>query len=292
MRKKAILMAVITTWLWSGSYILNQLAFQGGIGPLTLAGLRYLFASLVLLLLSAPGKPKGTVRPPFRTLALLGVLGYAVAQGLQYVGQSYLTPTQSSLMLSVGNTAMVMLADRLWLRENQTQGDFLKLLWLLGGIVLYYQPWRSTDFSLPGMLFMALSSAGYALHMTLNRKLLTNRQADARSLVALPMLVGALILLPAGLAAEGLPTLSWNLALILAYLSLISGALGFSLWTHSQMHLTAFESSGVNNLMLVEIALLDCLVFKRALDVWQIVAILCVFGAIVSIQGRRSIQKA
>ncbi len=29
-------MAVLTTLLWSGSYILNKLAFHGGIGPLTL----------------------------------------------------------------------------------------------------------------------------------------------------------------------------------------------------------------------------------------------------------------
>mgnify|MGYP001376068411 CR=1 FL=1 len=32
MKQKAILIAVITTLLWSGSYILNKLAFQGGIG--------------------------------------------------------------------------------------------------------------------------------------------------------------------------------------------------------------------------------------------------------------------
>jgi len=51
LRRKAILLAILTTWLWSGSYILNRLAFQGGIGPLTLSGLRYLIAALVLFAL-------------------------------------------------------------------------------------------------------------------------------------------------------------------------------------------------------------------------------------------------
>lgn len=32
MKRKALLMAVLTTVLWSGSYIVNKLAFQGGAG--------------------------------------------------------------------------------------------------------------------------------------------------------------------------------------------------------------------------------------------------------------------
>lgn len=53
MKRKAFVMAVVTTLLWSGSYILNKLAFQGGIGPLTLSGLRYLLASLFLFCLGS-----------------------------------------------------------------------------------------------------------------------------------------------------------------------------------------------------------------------------------------------
>lgn len=289
LRSSAILTAVLTTWLWSGSYILNKLAFQGGIGPLTLSGLRYLIAALVLFALNRRVQtPEKHSRLPWRTVAALGLLGYAVAQGLQYVGQSYLTPTQASLLLSVGNTALVMLADRALLRETQTRADWLKLLWLLGGITLYYRPWQSGEFSWPGALFMALSSIGYALQMTLNRKLLAKDQADARALVAGPMLWGAMPLLVAGLLLEPAPVFSWNLMLILAYLSLVSGALGFTLWTRSQAYLTAFESSGINNLMLLEIALLDVLVFRRVFDGWQLAAIALVFGAIVAIQTRRA----
>jgi drug/metabolite transporter (DMT)-like permease len=80
--------------------------------------------------------------------------------------------------------------------------------------------------------------------------------------------------------------------LILLYLSVVSGALGFTLWTRSQAALTAFESSGINNLMLVEIALMDFLAFGRSFSVLQIAAILIVFISIVSIQTRRSAKKA
>ena len=290
MKRKALLMAVLTTVLWSGSYIVNKLAFQGGVGPLTLAGIRYTLASLLLLALGrvrrARHRPlQGARRLPLGTVLLLGLLGYAAAQGLQYVGQSYLNPTQSSLFLSVGNTAMVMSLDMLWLRENQSPMDFVRLLLLAGGIVLYYVPLNASGFSLAGLLFMAASSVGYAAQMTLNRRLLNDGRTETQTLVCGPMLAGGLTLLAAGLLFEEPPKLSAGLLLSLLYLSGISGALGFSLWTASQKALTAFESSSINNLMLVEIAMMDALFFGRTFTVTQTLAIVVVFAAIVWIQA-------
>jgi len=293
MKRSALIMAVTTTVLWAGSYILNKLAFQEGIGPLTLSGLRYLLASLILFAFGAGrGMRRGSENPlsPWMFL-LLGLMGYAVAQGLQYVGQSFLTPTQSSLCLSVGNTVCVVLADRLSLRENQTRGDLAKLLLLLAGISMYYYPWDGAGLSAAGIGFMALSSVGYALNMTLNRRLLTAGRANARALVAFPMLAGAVILLAAGILREGAPVITGRLMLILLYLSGVSGALGFYLWTRSQQHLTAFESSGINNLMLVEIALMDFLAFGRRFTPLQLAAIALVFGSIVWIQSRAASKK-
>ena len=293
LKRKALLMAVITTFLWSGSYILNKLAFAGGIGPLTLSGLRYGLAGLLLLCLGRRGKnAPPTPKLGFWRVVLLGVLGYAVAQGLQYMGQAALTPTQSSLFLSVGNTLLVMLADRLWLHENQTPWDLLKLACLVLGITLYYYPLGTARISVAGVAFMALSSVGYALNMTANRRLLTAKGIDPKTLVAKPMLAGGGILLAAGLATEGLPVFTPGLWLILLYLSCISGALGFTLWTKSQQHLTTFESSGINNLMLVEIALMDFLFFGRTFSVTQVVAIALVLGAVAAIQGKRAPAKA
>ena len=95
-------------------------------------------------------------------------------------------------------------------------------------------------------------------------------------------------LLAAGLLTEGTPRFTLRTALMLLYLSGVSGALGFFLWTKSQKALTAFESSGINNLMLIEIALLDFLFFGRRFSPVQLLAIALVFGTIVWIQaGKR-----
>ncbi len=287
MKRKALLMAVLTTVLWSGSYILNKLAFQGGIGPLTLSGLRYLLAS-ALLSLPDIGKKGGVKRaPPFKAAVLLGLLGYAAAQGLQYVGQSYLTPTQSSMFLSMGNTLCVMLADRASLRENQGWRDLAGMLMMILGITLYYIPFDASGFSAPGLLFMALSSVGYALNLTMNRSMLRNTPVEPRLLAARPMFFGSIVLLAFGLALEGAPVLTGRLLLILVYLSGISGALGFFLWTKSQSVLSAFQSSSINNLMLIEIALLDLLFFGRSFSPLQAAAVLTVFLSVLWVQLKK-----
>jgi len=286
MRRKAILLAVVTTFLWAGSYIFNKIAFQEGIGPLTLSGLRYFLAALFLMVLGGGEKQNFSKPLSLWALICMGLLGYAAAQGLQYLGQAYLTPTQSSLFLSVGNTMFVVLLDRLWLRENQTGGDFLKMALLLGGVFIYYYPWGGADVSVPGAVFMGLSSVAYALNMTINRRLLTTKRAGPRQLVAKPMLAGALALLLAGFLTEGAAPISWKLVLIMLYLSGVSGALGFYLWTWSQKWLTAFETSGINNLMLIEIALMDFLVFGRKFALHQVAAIFVVFLAIIAIQRK------
>ena len=287
MKKKALAMAVLTTALWSGSYIFNKLAFQQGIGPLTLSGLRYLLASLLLSVPDIGKKQADGQAPPFKAVILLGLLGYAAAQGLQYMGQSYLTPTQSSLFLAAGNTTCVLLVDRFWLRENQGWRDLGGMLLMILGIILYYFPFDGAGFSAAGTLFMVLSSVGYALNLTFNRSLLKSSRVAPRLLAARPMLFGSLVMLAFGLSLEGLPVITGRLLLILLYLSAVSGALGFFLWTKSQAHLSAFESSSVNNLMLIETALLDLLVFGRHFSLVQAAAILTVFISVVWIQLKR-----
>ena len=100
------------------------------------------------------------------------------------------------------------------------------------------------------------------------------------------MFLGAVMLLIAAFLLEGIPVLTARTLLILVYLSAVSGALGFYLWTRSQAFLTAFESSSVNNLVLIEIALLDFIVFRRSFSALQVIAVLIVFGAVILIQTK------
>jgi drug/metabolite transporter (DMT)-like permease len=67
---------------------------------------------------------------------------------------------------------------------------------------------------------------------------------------------GALVLLTTGLAIEEPPTLNWVNFGIIIWLAVINTALAFTLWNKSLQTPSAFESSTINNTMLIQIAIL------------------------------------
>lgn len=285
MRKKALILAVTSTVLWSSSFILNKVAFSHGIGPFFLAGLRYLIASIFLSMVFAltrttPSKSK----IPLSYLVVLGIFGYAIAQGMMSAGQFNLSPTQSSLLMSITNILSIMAVDALWLKESQNKGAYFKLMFLVAGITLFYLPWDSSNFSWLGVMFVAMSSIGASVNITLNRFFLHRKEINPKTLMVVPMFSGAVILLIVALFVETLPVFSVELVLIILYLAIVNGGTAFYMRTWSQKYLTTFESSSITNLMIIEIAIMDFIFFRQNLNTNQIVAILIVFVTIVSIQ--------
>ncbi|KQY82229.1 hypothetical protein ASD24_16410 [Paenibacillus sp. Root52] len=293
----AIGAAVLVTLLWSTSYILNKIAFQHHIGPFTLAGLRYAVSAITLVLVRLilikrtntaqemeiqKRRERIKLRPYH--IVILGVTGYLMAQGLQYVGQMLITPTQTSMILSVGNTAVLIILDIFWLRELRGRSSFLGILVAMAGIVVFYFPWDFGGSHFSGIVLILASCAGYAIHLALTRHLLKNGKANPGDLVLMPMAIGAFGMLVIGLFFEGLPSFSWPLVGIILWLGIINGSLAFSLWTWSQRHLRAYENSLINNLMLLEVAVLDVLILHRNLSVAEVLGLLMVGLAVVFVQ--------
>lgn len=286
MKKRALALAVLTTLLWSGSYIVNKTAFAQGIGPLTLSGLRYTLGSLALMLTVKREKGKTFPLP----LALLqGALCFLIGQGFQYIGQSLTQPTVASLILNSALVLFVAAADRIRLHEAPGKSVYWKIALLIAGMLAYYAPWSggTLDVSPMAWVVLILAAFGSAMNVVLNR-LRFLQGYERRTVTVRPMFFGGLMMLAAGLATEPLPAFSWTLLGCVAYLALISGALGFGLWIWTQQTLTAVESGAINNLMIVEIALMDVLFFGRIIAPAQWLGILLVFAAIQLLQTRPS----
>src|SRR5262249_57521032 len=98
-----------------------------------------------------------------------------------------------------------------------------------------------------------------------------NRACGAGPLVTttVSMTMGAVVLLAAGAAAEGVPTLSPEAIAMISWLAIINTAVAFTLWNFSLRQLTAGTSSIVNNAMLPQIGLLGWLVLGEAPGPWQ-----------------------
>jgi drug/metabolite transporter (DMT)-like permease len=90
-RLRAILQAILVTFLWSTSWIFIKVLIHE-IPPLSFAGLRYTLA--VIFLFPALLKHKGALRTlsgkDWCRLAGLGLIFYAITQGGQFVTLKYL----------------------------------------------------------------------------------------------------------------------------------------------------------------------------------------------------------
>ncbi|GAB3175812.1 DMT family transporter [Myceligenerans halotolerans] len=250
--------ALLVTVLWSSSWVLIKLGLDD-LPPLTFAGLRYTVASAILLaaLLADPGGRRQAATLPARTwgrLAALGVVMYAVTQGAQFVGLSLLPAATLSLLLSF-TPLLVLGGSRLLLNEPGRPGQRIGVLLALGGAMLYLLPGLGVT-SLVGLAVGVVGLAANAGASMLGRA--ANRGHDLPALVvtAPSMAIGGLLLVVTGLLTEPAPRLDAGSWVILGWLAAINTAFAFTLWNHTLRHLSATESSAVNNTMLIQIALL------------------------------------
>ena len=105
------------------------------------------------------------------------------------------------------------------------------------------------------------------------------------------MLTGALFMVSIGFMQAGIPAISLKLLTRLLWLGIINGALAFYLWTSIQKTLRAYESSVLNNLVLVQVAALDVIVLNQRLSILQIFALILLLASVCYISLEPNLKK-
>ena len=101
---------------------------------------------------------------------------------------------------------------------------------------------------------------------------------------AFSMSIGAVFLVVIGLGVEGMPTVSFRAWLIIGWLAVVNTALAFTLWNLSLRRLSAVESAGINNTMLIQIAILAWIFLDEAPGAAEVGGILLVSLGVFLIQ--------
>lgn len=271
---KAILQATLVTFLWSTSWVLIKIALVE-IPPLTFAGLRYTFATLVLLPLLWRKKPEMRALSPrdWRNLFILGLIFYALTQGGVFVSLKYLDPLTFSLMLNF-TTVMVAIVGITFLREQPSWWQWVGMLVFLVGVLVYFYPLNLPIGEGVGLFWGVLTVCANAAASILGRAVIKANRIQPLVVTVVSMGVGALVLLIAGLAIQGLPPISLQSWAIIAWLALVNTAFAFTLWNQSLQTLPAMESSMINNTMLVQIAILAWLFLGETITPLEMVGLL------------------
>jgi drug/metabolite transporter (DMT)-like permease len=288
----ALIQATFVTFLWSTSWVLIKVGLTDlALRPLTFAGLRYVLAALILLPFAVHGLRRAAGTSPdgrrrvLGSVVALGLITYTVTQGAQFAALDHLPSVAVALALST--TPVLVAVAGLRGNERPTAVQVAGAVAVVAGAAIYYGP---LDLGPAGALGLAIAGLGVlanAASAILGRSLARDAlplAGGVMGLTGVSMLVGAIALLGIGLAVEGLPALPLEAWLIVGWLAVVNTAFAFTLWNHTLRTLTAVESSVLNNLMLIQIAILAWLFLGESLSAVQLAGLATAFAGILAVQ--------
>lgn len=286
---KAVLQALLVTFLWSTSWVFIKVGLVD-IPALTFAGLRYSLAFLCLL----PFALRPAYLVPLRGLSgwswarliCLGLLFYTLTQGAQFLSLAYLPAITVNLLLSftapvVTGLGIVLLAERPSLRQWGGVGLYLV------GVLLYFYPASFPAGQIFGLIVALIGVLTNALSTILGRYVNRSRDIPPLTVTVVSMGIGAITLLVTGILSQGLPPLNFLNWAIIAWLAVVNTALAFTLWNHTMRILSAMESSIVNNTMMIQIPILALLFLGEQITWREGIGLVLAGVGILMVQLRR-----
>jgi drug/metabolite transporter (DMT)-like permease len=281
-KMRAIFEALLVTFLWSSSYILTKFGLLD-IQPLTLVGLRYLIASLLLISIALSRGEHGKLSwNDWWKLSILGFLGYTVAQGLQCVGLFYLPSVSVTLILNF-TPVTVMLLNIVFTGATPNRAQIAGMILVLLGAFLFFSD-KLGGYNLTGFIITLISGVGWAGYMVAGKLLFKEKRVSILGNTAFAMGRGTALLSVSAYLVEGLKPIPVSGWMIILWLGVVNTALAFFLWNHALETLEAFELSVLQNTMLIQITILSIIFLGETLPPVKYVYIGLVFIGVYIVQ--------
>jgi drug/metabolite transporter (DMT)-like permease len=255
---RAVLQALLVTFLWSTSFVLVKIGLKD-IPALTFAGLRYTLAFVCLLPLAIRsgqvGRLRGLSSASWARLIALGLLFYTFTQGAIFLSLVYLPAATVSLLLSF-TPVIVALLGISTLGERPTILQWAGTGLFLAGVWVYFYPVALPHQQVIGLIVIGVGLLANSLSAILGRYVNRSGELGPLMVTVVSMGIGGVALLGIGVLVQGLPRLTathWGMIL---WLAVVNSAFAFTLWNRTLRTLSATESSIINNTMLFQIAVL------------------------------------
>jgi len=282
-RRLALIGALLVTIIWSSTFVIVKMGLES-LGPLTIAGLRYLIGSLVLapFLLLRRSSRAPVSKKLWPKLILIGISAYTIGNGALFWGLKYIPATTGSFLMSM-IPLLVLFGGAILLKEIPTRWQILGVILSLFGSGLFFSSGLMPG-EPQGVVVLVIGLLGIMAFSLLGRGIARDKELDTLRLTTLPLLIGGGVSLLLALAVEGLPLITWRGFLIVSWLAIINTAGGYMLYNHSLQELTALEMNMVMNLSPLFTALLGWILLGETLSLIQIIGMLVVIGGVILVQ--------
>ena len=284
-RLLALTEGVLITIIWASSFVFIKMGLVY-LKPITLAGMRYLTAFMLLIpIMAYRGELKCTLaRNQWIQLLVMGLCAYTIGNGALFWGLKYLPAISGSFLFSL-LPLPVLLLGIIWLGEIPKRWQVVGFLSALGGGVLFFSPGLSAREPL-AVGVVSLGVVAFSFYGILSRKFAKERSMSIIQLAAIPLGFGGGSLLLLGLATEGIFSLSLPGLAIILWLAVINTVLAYLLFYHSLRVLTALELHVLINLSPIGTAVLAGLMLGERLNPIQIVGMITVILGVSLVQWR------
>jgi O-acetylserine/cysteine efflux transporter len=289
---------LIVTLLWSSSFPIHKMLMNEGVPPLSLAGYRYFFASIILLLAiklrhhskardRAPSKSPASTR--WLIVFAIGVFMYS-AQGVHLTALSLISASDSGLVVMTTMPVAVAVLAFVIEKHPPTRVQLIGLGIILIGIYLYF-PHNIMGARLAGVLLNVLSSSLGAIAIVLTHIAVNRLEMTSLDLTAFSMTAGSTILLIVALAHDHFFIPGVGQMLWIAFLAIFNTSIGFALFNHTLKTLGAFEVTVLQDSMIIQIGILSAIFLGETITSDMALGMFIVICGIVLVQyfapGRR-----
>ncbi|MFI8750655.1 DMT family transporter [Vreelandella lionensis] len=274
-----------TVLIWSGNMTINQLSV-GAIAPSSIAFLRWLLALVVMtpFVLPAVLRHKDEIVRNWPKLALLGLLGMGLWQGLAYVAAETTTATNMGILAAMVPLLTVLLSA-LILKEPPTLGGVVGgVLAFIGVTVLLG---RGNPLSLlqlevaKGDALMVVAATCYALYGVMLKRWAMNLPPWV--MLYAQVCFAVLFLLPPYLMGPMTPVDGQNVWLIL-YAGIPASVITTFLWMRAVRQIGANQSSIFINLMPLFSALIAMALLGEQVSGFHFIGGLLILAGVIMAQ--------
>jgi len=242
---------VASAFVWGTSFTVSKLALRS-IPPLSLAWIRFVLATAILFVwLLFRHENLRLSRQEFWTMALGGVLGYALNHIFENVGLALSTASEISLMMGIF-PVLSLLIEGLVYHRKFSRLAFVGIAFSVAGVILIVDQRSLTGVlagrRLLGDALIVLSGICWAFYSILVKNLAATSSASRTAMFQ--MLFGSIVLLPLITLFErpALPIPSSSVWAVF-YLAVFCSVGGYSLYNYGVAGMTSTQAVNILNLI-------------------------------------------
>lgn len=290
-RVTAIIEALLATIIWASSFVFVKMILSN-IGPLTIAGLRYFLAFLVLLpFMINKRKTIRDISPKtWFHFTLIGLSAYTVGNGALFWGLKYLSATTTSFLMGM-SPLLILFGGVVFLKEVPSRLQVVGLIISLVGNAVFFSSGLQPGEPL-GIAIVAFGLLGFTAFGILGRGVARDQRTNTFLLTGIPLGIGGGLLLLIAVPLEGWPIFSQKVILIILWLAIINTAVAYVLYNHALKTLTALEMNVFLNLSPLGTATLAWFLLGELLSFKELFGMAIVIIGVALVQLKQGYSKA